>query len=123
MAHDAAERQDDKLIHSFLALRKAVGAIAVLPPFVLWAANGSAPTKDHRSLVYRACGTVIVVCLALLAVHFAIDRWLGTGGVFTLETTMRVAFGVSWAVKGEGIGFLNGRREGGLQRRTRRSTA
>jgi hypothetical protein len=65
--------------------------------------------KDHRNITYFVCGGVIVGCLLALFVHFAVVRWLGPGGVFWLETVMLLAFGFSWAVKGEAIEFLNDR--------------
>jgi hypothetical protein len=62
--------------------------------------------NDQRNLVYDACGAIIVTCLGMLFVSFAYDGWLGGGGVFWLETAMLLAFGLSWAVNGEGIKFL-----------------
>lgn len=63
--------------------------------------------KDQRNRTYYACGGVIVICLLALFVHFAFVKWLGPRGVFVLETLMLLAFGFSWAVKGEAIPFLN----------------
>ena len=62
--------------------------------------------NDQRNLVYDACGAVIVTCLGMLIVSFTYDGWLGADGVFWLETAMLLAFGLSWAVNGEGIKFL-----------------
>ncbi|NDZ16990.1 hypothetical protein [Variovorax sp. WS11] len=63
--------------------------------------------KDQRNLTYYVCGSVIAGCLLALFVHFAFVRWLGPAGMFWLETLMLLAFGISWAVKGEAIAFLN----------------
>lgn len=65
--------------------------------------------KDQRNRSYYVCGGVIVGCLLALFVHFAVVDWLGPGGVFWLETVMLLAFGFSWAVKGEAIAILNDR--------------
>lgn len=87
----------------------------VLALFCLWLfpmSDGPSHTnrkKDLRNAVYYFCGAAIVICLGRLFAHFAFDRLLVSGGVFWLETAMLLAFGLSWAVKGEGIGFLNDR--------------
>lgn len=63
--------------------------------------------KDQRNRAYYACGAVIVIYLGMLFAHFAYDGWLGVGGEFWVKTAMLLAFGLSWAVKGEGIKLLN----------------
>lgn len=85
----------------------------VLALFCLWlfpmtdAPQGANPRKAWRNRVYRVCGLVIVGCLAALLMHFLGALQLGPDGVFWLETVMLVAFGLSWAVKGQAIAFLN----------------
>lgn len=66
------------------------------------------PKKQQRNYVYYACGGVMVACLLALFVHVW-RPWLGPQGVFIAETIMMLAFGLSWAVKGEAIGLLNDR--------------
>lgn len=94
-------------------LLAAAVLFCVLALFCLWLFPMSdAPPhanrkKDQRNLTYYVCGTVIAGCLLALTVHFAIVRWLGPGGVFWLESVMLLAFGFSWAVKGEAVAFLN----------------
>jgi hypothetical protein len=63
--------------------------------------------QNQRDLIDDGCGAVVVGCLPALLVHRAISTWLGSSGVFWLEFTMLLAFSLSWAVKGEAIGFLN----------------
>lgn len=73
-------------------------------------AGGKTDKKRQRNGVYVACGLVILACMAAIAVdHFVLHK-LPTGGVFALEAAMVLAFGLSWVVKGEAIGFLNDRR-------------
>jgi len=70
--------------------------------------------KILRNRIYRACGTVIVVALAVKALDALVEHFRGTGflwtvGTFCVEATMIVAFGISWAVKGESFPPLNDR--------------
>jgi len=71
--------------------------------------------KLLRNKVYRACGTVIVVTMAIKAADELFARFhQGSGflwdvGTFCVESTMVLAFGVSWAVKGGSFGLLNDR--------------
>lgn len=65
------------------------------------------PKKKQRNRVYRACGIVILACLAALLVHALVTPWLGPVGIYIGETVMMLAFGFSWAVKGEAITPLN----------------
>lgn len=94
-------------------LLAAAVLFCVLALFCLWLFPMSdAPPhanrkKDQRNLTYYICGSVIAGCLLALVVHHASYQWLGPGGVFWLETVMLLAFGFSWAVKGEAITFLN----------------
>lgn len=94
-------------------LLAAAVLFGVLAMFCLWLFPMSDepphanPKKDQRNLTYYACGSVIVACLLALFVHFVVAKWLGSSGVFWLETVMLLAFGFSWAVKGEAIAFLN----------------
>lgn len=96
-------------------LAAAAALFVVLALFCLWlfpmsdVPRRTNPKKDQRNAVYRAAGLVIVGCLLALLAHFAVVEWLPVGGVFWLETAMLVAFGLSWAVKGEAISFLNDR--------------
>jgi len=69
--------------------------------------NGKTRKKQQRNGLYRVCGVVIVVCLAILAADKAVVHLLRPGGVFALEALMVLAFGLSWIVKGEAIGMLN----------------
>ena len=64
--------------------------------------------KIKRNKVYRACGIIILLSIALIA--FAkISGYqeayfiLGMRPVFLLETIAIIAFGVAWLVKGEAI--------------------
>jgi hypothetical protein len=75
--------------------------------------------KLLRNHIYRACGTVIVATMAVKALDGLVSHLRGSGflwdvGTFCVESTMILAFGISWAVKGESFPRLNdrdGRRE------------
>jgi hypothetical protein len=69
--------------------------------------GGKTRKKAHRNCVYYACGIAIVACLALVAVDKMFVHALPDGGIFAAEAAMVLAFGLSWIVKGEAIGFLN----------------
>lgn len=94
-------------------LLAAAVLFGVLALFCLWlfpmsdAPSHANRKKAQRNFTYYLCGSVIAGCLLALSVHFAFVRWLGPSGVFWLESVMLLAFGLSWAVKGEAIVFLN----------------
>lgn len=62
------------------------------------------PQKKKRNRIYRTCGAVILVCIALIPLY----NWLlvetaisALQPVFWLESFALVAFGFSWIVKGK----------------------
>lgn len=60
--------------------------------------------KLQRNQVYRACGYLMSLCLALIVIYSLIPEDTGIGRikpVFWLESLALWAFGVSWFVKGE----------------------
>jgi hypothetical protein len=63
-------------------------------------------SKRRRNVVYRTCGVIIIVALALVPVSNLVDPpdWLHA--FFWLETICVVAFGVSWLIKGGFLGIL-----------------
>lgn len=64
------------------------------------------PQKAARNRVYRTCGIVIVVSIALIGVYnlFLADTAIDAiKPVFILETLALEAFGISWVVKGEAL--------------------
>jgi len=66
--------------------------------------------KLVRNVVYIVCGSMMLICLILIAVYFLFfDRpgslFYGSTLVFWLETIAIVAFGVSWLTKGGGLGL------------------
>ena len=65
------------------------------------------PRKIARNRIYRACGSVMLACLLMIAVLKlapGTDDWVrDTSAVFWLEALAIVAFGVSWLVKGEAV--------------------
>lgn len=69
--------------------------------------------KQQRNIVYYACGGVIVVCLVAIVIDHVWAPWLGPTGLYVAETIMMLAFGFSWAVKGEAIPPLNDRTPAG----------
>lgn len=70
----------------------------------LMAPNGKQPTKAKRNVVYKVCGLVILLCVAILGVHFLLQPLMPIAGippVFFFETIAVEAFGLSWITKGE----------------------
>ncbi len=73
---------------------------------------GTSPHGDkvNRNRIYRICAAIMVLCL-LLIVYVKwrhLDTFLGmTRPVFYLEAGAIIAFGVSWLVKGDTLGFLS----------------
>src|SRR5262249_24797917 len=68
--------------------------------------GGMTPRKRCRNIVYRTCGVVILVAIALVVVT---NKWKPPDWVHAflwLETISVVAFGVSWLVKGGFLGIL-----------------
>ena len=66
--------------------------------------NGPTAKKKWRNRIYVGCGTVMLVCLALVALEdlLVLSAWFPIKPpVFWLETLMLWAFGFSWLVKGE----------------------
>jgi hypothetical protein len=60
------------------------------------------PNKRRRNTVYRVCGWIIVVCIAMVVVSNIADLDL----LFWCESVAVIAFGVSWLVKGGFLGIL-----------------
>ncbi len=66
--------------------------------------KGVITRKNIRNGVYIACGTVLLVCVAVMAVLTFIPETSGIFSiqpVFWIETVALFAFGISWLVKGE----------------------
>ena len=64
------------------------------------------PEKLKRNKVYAACGYTMLACIALVALLklTALGRELAAySPVFWLESIAILAFGLSWATKGEAI--------------------
>ncbi len=66
------------------------------------------PQKQRRNQVYRVCGYVILLAIALIALLPLLPMGAQSAleaidPVFWLESVAVVVFGVSWFVKGEGI--------------------
>jgi len=64
------------------------------------------PAKRNRNRVYKTCGIVIVVALALIVVAEIAKPSRSWHALFWFESVAVVAFGVSWLVKGEFLGVL-----------------
>lgn len=77
--------------------------------------NAMTPQKKSRNQVYRACGWVMVLCLAAIVLYkFPPTKpWLAfltpVNPVFCFESLAVIAFGLSWLVKGEGLLWDEGR--------------
>lgn len=66
------------------------------------------PEKQKRNVIYKTCGYVILVSVALMFIHKMIGSFLpaSMNTVFWLETISLFAFGISWLVKGDSIPML-----------------
>jgi hypothetical protein len=74
----------------------------------LFTKSGGSPTpeKRARNVIYRVCGVVMLVCIAVIGAYSLGLRGAGFENlhpVFWLESLALWAFGVSWFVKGETI--------------------
>lgn len=73
---------------------------------VLFRRTGGDPTprKRQRNVVYLACGVAMLVCLALIVLFGVLPEANRTlHATLWLEAGAILAFGVSWATKGEAI--------------------
>jgi hypothetical protein len=74
------------------------------------------PTKEKitRNRIYRTCGVIILVCIALIAIYYLFlshTRIAAIKPVFWLELFALWAFGFSWFIKGETL-FKDANTEG-----------
>jgi hypothetical protein len=105
----SATTQSDQVVGrvhlTFAGLLFALLAVFAL---FLFPRSGGAKTasKKQRNIVYRTCGVIIVVAMAMVPVSNWLDppEWLHA--FFWLETICVVAFGISWLVKGGFLGIL-----------------
>jgi hypothetical protein len=61
--------------------------------------------KKYRNKIYRACGYVILACIAIMLVHDLTEQYWPSNikPVYWLESISLYAFGISWLTKGEAI--------------------
>ena len=62
--------------------------------------------KWYRNLIYRICGSLILICMIAMIPALLCDSSLFPGdnhAVLVLETIMLFAFGISWLVKGNSL--------------------
>ena len=97
-------------LQSHVHFASAVGLFLVLAYFslVLFVKSSGNPTpqKLMRNRVYRACGVIMLVCIALIGLCYTVlstPSFLSAKPVFWLESLALWAFGFSWFVKGEAI--------------------
>lgn len=64
------------------------------------------PEKQRRNRLYRVCGALIFLSIALVLVSNAIKPPSSLHALFYLETVCVEAFGISWLVKGGFLGIL-----------------
>ncbi len=68
------------------------------------------PQKMIRNRIFRVCGVIILVCIALIGLNGWLFRDASLAAikpVFWLESIALWAFGWAWFVKGEGLSPLN----------------
>ena len=68
------------------------------------------PEKRRRNQLYRVCGTLIFMCMALVLVSNVVKPPPTWHTLFWLETVCVEAFGVSWLVKGGFLGIFADKR-------------
>ena len=91
---------------AFAGLLFSMLAVIALFLFTKTDCPGQRPReKRSRDVVYRACGGVIVACLALVPVgSFVLGAAVAQyQPLFWLEAVAVVAFGIAWLVKGQAI--------------------
>lgn len=72
----------------------------------------SNPTQRKRNLIYRSCGVILLVAMALLVTYrqspVEVKAWMDAHSYqFWIESIGVWAFGLSWLVHGRAIWFLN----------------
>ena len=84
------------------------GLLAVFSLFLFTQTGDQPPTpkKRSRNRVYRICGWVIVAALVAIGIAEIAKPPSAWHSLFWLESVAVVAFGVSWLVKGEFLGWL-----------------
>ena len=69
--------------------------------------KGKRTKKNKRNIVFKVCGWIMIICVAILAIYFISKRFKSMFGdfpfIFTLETIAIEAFAISWLTKGETI--------------------
>jgi hypothetical protein len=66
--------------------------------------------KKQRNTIYKICGTLMLICLILIALSFILqtaDQRNAYKLIFWLESVALWAFGVSWLVKGRFLTQVN----------------
>ncbi len=69
--------------------------------------------KIQRNRAYRACAAIMFICIIVAGIYSLVPSFgaslpIGTyHPIFWLEAIADLAFGVSWAIKGEALGLLN----------------
>ena len=91
-----------------LHFTSALGLFLTLAYFslILFTKTGGHPTPEKRirNRVYRACGWIMLACIALMGAYYLFLRGSALTAlkpVFWLESFALWAFGVSWFIKGE----------------------
>ncbi len=94
----------EKVVH----FASAVALFLVLSYFSLFlftkSGDHKTPRKRIRNRIYRTCGVIMLVCIALIGLYYL---WFedtplsALKPVFWLESFALWAFGISWFVKGE----------------------
>lgn len=65
-------------------------------------AGGGLSQKGKRNIVFKACGWIIIACLAILGLYFIVKPDLkGFPIIYVLESIAVEAFGLSWLTKGQ----------------------
>lgn len=82
------------------------GAFAVFSLHLFVKGSDNSMEKRASKRIYRICGWLILICMALMVVAILPplrDRLIGLRPVFWLETIANFAFATSWLVKGDAM--------------------
>lgn len=93
-------------IHALAALT-FLASIAYFSLVLFPRGDSSAPRKKSRNLIYRVCGSVIVVCLLAVIAYLSVPgfeaKFEHLKPIYFIELFSFVAFGTAWLVKGQAI--------------------
>lgn len=76
--------------------------LAVISLLLFTRGQDKSKKKIARNKIYIACGLIMLICLAAIAVYFKVygTEYAGSTFIFWTESLALMAFGISWLTKG-----------------------